>query len=115
MSRDPDYVADILEMMNRVQIYIEGMDKEAFLADLKTQDAVSRCIEIIGEATKRLSAHFRSENPHIPWQHMAGMRDILIHAYDSVDLDLVWEAAVTSIPRLRPQIEKLVENPPTAT
>jgi uncharacterized protein with HEPN domain len=57
------------------------------------QSAIIRQLEIIGEATKHLSAAFRGNHPDIPWQKMAGMRDILIHAYDAVDLDEVWNAA----------------------
>jgi len=72
------------------------------------QSAVIWQLEIIGEATKRLSIPFRDNHPDIPWQKMAGMRDILIHAYDAVDLDEVWNAANQSIPRLIEQLEPFV-------
>jgi uncharacterized protein with HEPN domain len=73
----------------------------SFSEDFLTQDAVIRQLEIIGEATKRISKEFRSENPHIPWSDMAGMRDILIHDYIDVDVDIVWKTASESIPELK--------------
>jgi uncharacterized protein with HEPN domain len=72
------------------------------------QSAVIRQLEIVGEATKRLSEPFRTNHPDIPWQKMAGMRDILIHAYDAVDLDEVWNASTRSIPQLIERLEPLV-------
>ena len=56
------------------------------------QDALLRCLEVMGEATKRLSAGCRASHPEIPWRAMAGLRDVLIHAYDKVDLQEVWQA-----------------------
>ncbi len=67
-----------------------------------------RRIEIIGEATRRLSPEFRAEHPEIPWQDMAGMRSKLIHDYDKVDLHRVWEVVERDIPALITHIEPLV-------
>lgn len=72
------------------------------------QDAVVRQLEIIGEGTKRITKDFRNNNPEIPWADMAGMRDILIHDYIDVDLDIVWKTASESIPKLKTLLEKLV-------
>ena len=66
-----------------------------------------REMEIIGEATKRISEGFRSAHPEIPWKKMAGMRDVLIHAYDEVDLDEVWNVSQNAIPELIAMIEPL--------
>ena len=66
-----------------------------------------RQLEIIGEATKRITKDFRNNNPEIPWADMAGMRDILIHDYIDVDLDIVWKTASESIPKLKTLLEKL--------
>jgi len=68
---------------------------------------VVRQLEIIGEATKRITKDFRNNNPEIPWADMAGMRDILIHDYIDVDLDIVWKTASESIPKLKTLLEKL--------
>ncbi|MCP9902396.1 DUF86 domain-containing protein [Cyanobium sp. Cruz CV13-4-11] len=65
---------------------------EAFAETDYLQDALLRCLEVMGEATKRLSAGCRASHPEIPWRAMAGLRDVLIHAYDKVDLQEVWQA-----------------------
>ncbi len=98
MSRDASYITDILQAAHLIQTFAEGIEKEAFEDDLMCQSAVVRQLEIIGEATKRLSEAFKASHPLIPWRKMAGMRDILIHAYDHVDMDEVWNAATVSIP-----------------
>jgi uncharacterized protein with HEPN domain len=71
------------------------------------QDAVTRQLLIVGEATKRLSDEFKSRHPGIPWRQMAGMRDILVHAYDHVDLDAVWRVATVELAVLVDAIEPL--------
>ena len=107
-QRDFSYLTDILEAARLIRSFIHGVDKERFEDSPLVQSAVMRQIEIIGEATKRLSEKFRAEHAEIPWRRIAGMRDILIHAYDHVDLDEVWNAAVTSLPALIKQIEPLI-------
>ena len=107
-SRDESYLLDILTACQLIQSFVADMDRDAFDADLKTQSAVIRQFEIIGEATKRLSDELRTSYSDIPWRQMAGMRDILIHAYDHVNLDQVWYATQTSIPELTKKIENLV-------
>ncbi len=88
------------------------MDKAAFDCDMKTQSAVIRQLEIIGEATKRLSAELRSTYTDIPWRQMAGMRDVLIHAYDHVDIYEVWNVVQQSLPDVMTKTEALL--PPGA-
>ncbi|MDX2213048.1 MAG: DUF86 domain-containing protein [Oculatellaceae cyanobacterium bins.114] len=105
--RDLDYVTDILAAAHLIETFLAGRDWDAFEADLMCQSAVVRQLEIIGEATKRLSATFRENHPDVPRQKMAGMRDILIHAYDAVDLSEVWNAATRSIPQLIERLEPL--------
>jgi uncharacterized protein with HEPN domain len=107
--RDLDYLADILEASRRAEEYIGDMDYEAFVGDTKTQDAVIRTIEIVGEATKNLSDDFRESNPGVPWKSIAGTRDKLIHDYFGVNIDIVWQIVVNELPELRLQVEKILE------
>jgi len=82
------------------------------LADAMAVDAVQRRLEIMGEAAKRLSAPLREAHPHIPWRKMAGMRDLLIHAYDDIELDVVFDAVTGVIPPLIPRIEVIFNTLP---
>jgi len=108
-SRDDSYLLDILNAARWIVEFVEGLDEGAFLNDVKTQSAVIRQLEVIGEATKRLSEEARAAQPDVPWRSIAGMRDILIHAYDHVDIQQVWQVTQQNIPELIDKIEPLVE------
>ncbi|MGB3292349.1 MAG: HepT-like ribonuclease domain-containing protein [Phormidesmis sp.] len=89
MSRDSAALIDISDAIQLINQYIEGVDRYGLSENVEKQDAIIRRITIIGEATKRLSREFRNQHPTIPWRQIAGMRDILSHDYDEVDLDEV--------------------------
>jgi len=108
MDRDPACLADILIACAEITSFLGERSKDEFLADSQLTSAVIRQLEIIGEATKRLSIGFRDAHPELPWKDMAGMRDVLIHAYDEVDLDLVWDVATTKVPAVRESIARLL-------
>jgi len=108
MKDDQIYIEHILQSIDRIQSYIAGKDQETFLNDFITQDAVVRQLEIIGEVTKRISKELRKNNSDVPWDDMAGMRDVLIHDYIDVDLNIVWKTASESIPGLKALLNKLV-------
>ena len=108
MQRELVYLLDMLQSAQMIQAYINALDQTAFEADLKTQDAVIRRIEIIGEAVRRLSLEFRARHRDIPWQQIAGMRNKLIHEYDRGDLVAVWEVAQQDIPQLIAQLQPLI-------
>jgi uncharacterized protein with HEPN domain len=90
-ARDRQALVDIRGVLDRA-LGNPIDSEETFLAKDYLQDAVIRCLEILGEATKRLSPEVRILHPDLPWRAMAGMRDVLIHAYDQVDLEEVWMA-----------------------
>jgi len=90
VNEDQVYLHHILDAIATIESYvIVGHDE--FMSKSHWQDAVIRQLEIVGEATKRLSRELRSQHPEVPWRRMAGMRDVLIHDYMGVDLDAVWE------------------------
>lgn len=103
MKRDSVYLSHIRDATRRIQEYTQG-GQTAFMDSALIQDAVIRNLEIIGEATKALSPEFRAKHPSIPWSSMAGMRDVLIHGYMGVDLEIVWD--VVSV-RLNPIVEEI--------
>ena len=83
--------------------------RQAFMADRKTQSAVIRQLEIIGEAVKNLSADLTQGEPAVPWRQIAGARDRLIHAYFSVDIEAVWSMIAGDLPSLRTNVQRLLE------
>ena len=106
---DRDLLGDILEAVRRARSYTADHSYEQFLEDTKTQDAVIRTLEILGEATKRLSPSLRESHPEIPWKSMAGVRDKLIHDYFGVNFDIVWQIVQDQLPALAEQIAAALE------
>ena len=112
MNRDQAYLQDILASALAAQEYIHGLSREAFLGLREKQDAVIRALEVIGEAARRLSQQSKDAISEIPWSKLTGMRNILIHQYDNVDLDLVYDTVMESLPPLIAQIRNILgENP----
>jgi len=105
---DRDFLSDIQEAMRRIAEYTAGMTYQAFLEDTKTQDAVVRNLEIIGEATKNLSKELRERYSDVPWKGMAGVRDRLIHHYFGVNLDIVWQIVRDELPKVASQLDKIL-------
>ena len=103
-----DFVEDILDAMDKAEILVEGFAYEEFEIDFRTNFAVVRALEIIGEAAKRLPMSLREQYPAIPWRGMAGMRDRIIHGYDTVDLQIVWDVVKQDIPKIKPLIQQIL-------
>lgn len=101
------YLKDILDSINDVLNFIGDMSFDEFEKDRKTFNAVVRSLEIIGEAAKHIPENLRVQYPAVPWKKMSGMRDKLIHEYFGIDAELVWEVAVSDLPKIKPHIEKI--------
>lgn len=102
------YLKDILEAMEAIEKFIEGVDFDKFQIDDKTSSAVVRKLEIIGEATKQVPDYITQRYPEIPWKEMAGMRDRLTHFYFGIDYKLVWITVKERIPQIIPLIKKIL-------
>ena len=100
-------ILDILDAIDRITSYVEGTSYEDFLADRKTQDAVTRNIEIIGEAARSLPAEFKERHAEIPWDEIVGMRNVIVHQYFGILPDVVWDVVRNELPALRSQIASL--------
>ena len=109
MSRDPQLrLEDILEAGQRIESYIDGFDYESFVEDRRTVDAVTRNLEIIGEAVKALPEEMTLQFPEIPWRAIAGFRDILAHCYFRTEDSIVWDVAENHNAALLSAVRKLL-------
>ena len=103
------YIDDILESIKNIESFTKMVSKDNFMTNKEKQYAVVRAIEIIGEATKNISESFKQKYPEIKWKRVAGMRDVLIHAYFEVKLDKVWNVIKDDLPKLKKQIEEILK------
>jgi Uncharacterized conserved protein len=111
MQRDDSvYLKHIRDAILKIEGYTKRVSASSFQKNTLIQDAVIRQIEIIGEATKRISEQTRIEYQDIPWDDIAGMRDKLIHDYFGVDIEKVWLTVLKDIPTLKKQISRILKN-----
>jgi uncharacterized protein with HEPN domain len=104
-----DWLEDILNAINAIERFVNGIDFEEFTHDQKTIYAVTRAIEIIGEAVKNIPESLRSKYPEIPWKAVAGMRDKLIHGYWGTDVAVLWKTVQQDTPQLKVMITRVIE------
>ncbi len=108
MSRDDASLLDIYQAGQRAVSYAEGLTRSGLEVDGMRVSAILYQVLIIGEATKRLSQELRDEHPEIPWNNMAGMRDIVAHHYDEIDFDVLWNVLQYGIPDMLRKIQPLL-------
>jgi len=104
------FLEDILEAMNKIERFIKGLTRDQFEKNEVVIDAVIRNIEIIGEAAKNIPEDIRAKNPAIPWNRMIGLRNIAIHEYFGVDLNIIWEIITKNLPETKPKIEAMLKD-----
>lgn len=109
MDRDQVYLRDIMDSAAAAQEYVRGVSRQAFLAEREKQDAVIRALEVIGEAVRRLSEETRAAIPDVAWDRFRRLRNILIHQYDNVDLDLVLDTVREDLPLLEKAIRAYLQ------
>lgn len=109
MQRDIDTIKDILSSCKTIESFISGFSEQDFYSDEKTQSAVIYQLMIIGEGSKRLSLEFQQMNAQIPWSDWGGFRNVLIHQYDGVELEQVWNTILKEIPELISNLEKIIQ------
>jgi len=110
MSRDYKlYLEDILEATRKIDNYTRGLSLQQFNQDEMRTDAVLRNLEIIGEATKNLPPELREKYPAVDWRRVAGLRDIVSHAYFNVDRNIIWDIVQNKVPDLRQYVSSILE------
>ena len=108
MLRDKSSLLDILNACESIERYIKNKAFNDFDKDEMMQDAVIRKIEILGEASNRISEETKTRFPDLPWDKMKGMRNILIHMYDELDLNIIWDTISKDIPNLQNNLRKIL-------
>jgi uncharacterized protein with HEPN domain len=108
LRSDRERLLDILEAVDRIEAQA-ARGRAAFAGDELTQTAVIRWIEVIGEAARGVSAELRAGHPELPWRQMVAMRNVLIHGYFDIDVDLVWSVVQNDLPKLAAQVRSIVD------
>lgn len=109
--RDPGiYVKDMIEAIDAVQRFVQGMDRESFATNDLVKSAVVMKLMVIGEASKKIPNEIKAEHPEIPWRAVAGMRARLIHFYFGVKHELVWDTIVQELPEIKNVLVKILED-----
>ena len=109
MSRDPRlYLEDMRDCCRKVLRYAQDMTLQRLVADEKTFDAIMRNLEITGEAARQVPAEIKGRHPEVEWRSIAGFRDVAIHAYPTIDEEIVWDIVSQKVPQLLEQVERIL-------
>lgn len=100
----------ILEPVGKIEFYLQGFDEEKFRQDEKTLSAVVWQLAVIGESVANLTRDLRNANPQVAWNKISGTRNHLIYGYFSIDFEIVWDTTQNNLPKLKTEIEKILEN-----
>ena len=103
---DVVYLSHVRDAITKIEIYTKGIEHDSFINNSQVQDSVIRQLEIIGEASKKISPELKTKYLTVPWKSISGMRDKLIHDYFGVDIDAVWDTVRLDIPKLKLEVEK---------
>ncbi len=104
------FLGDILESIQRIEEYVENLSESDFYENYQVQDAVLRRLEIMGEAVKNIPDDARENYPDIQWRKIAGLRDVLIHAYSGVNIRRVWKIISENLPELKSQVTAIIQS-----
>ena len=105
---DTVYLQHILDAIQRIESYTRGVTKEKYMQDGLLQDGVVRQLEIIGEASNKLSEEFKEKHSVIPWGQIIGLRNRIVHAYFDINLEVTWDITEEDIPELKTQITRIL-------
>jgi uncharacterized protein with HEPN domain len=109
-SRELSYLKDMLNSAKLAQEFVKNTDMQIFESDLMRQAAVTRQLEIIGEAARRISTESQTEIADIPWRQIVGMRNRIIHEYDRLNFERIWQTVQVSLPPLIITLEKIIQS-----
>ena len=110
MLRDKQALMDISTAIQQTLLYAQDINRNNLQEDDEKQAAILYRLIVIGEATKRLSNEFHEQHPTIPWRQMAGLRDVVIHDYDELDFDILWNVIHINLPDILPKIQATLKS-----
>lgn len=109
MRRDRQALADIITAIEQIVRYSQNLDRESLQNNDEKQAAILYRLVIIGEATKRLSQEYRTRFSTIPWRQMAGLRDVVVHDYDELDFEILWNVVHINLPNMLPELKSILD------
>jgi len=101
------YIADMIESMEAIESYVDGLDYKKFEENYLSQDAVMMRLSVIGESAAKLTTEFKKSYPKIPWKSMKGLRNLIVHDYSSVNLKKIWDIVSKDLPKTKEQLKEL--------